>query len=302
MTAAGCCTVMLQNKKIPVSVIIVTKNEALRIARCLSCLQHFSEIIVVDSASTDRTVEIAAVHGARVVDFAWNGAYPKKRQWCLDVLSLQHDWVFFVDADEDVTPELVREIAALELDQDRPEAGFFVHGHYVVNGGVLQWGLCNNKLALIDRRKMEFPVVDDLDLPGMGEIEGHYQPVLKPQHKAAPIGQIRAPLQHYAEIDGPAWVARHLRYAAWEAGMNVRQAWPKEISTFRQFLKTVFRRLPARAEIAFLHSYILKAGFLDGAPGFILARSRWRYYRMILNASKARASSAAPARSTPEKA
>lgn len=259
--------------KIPITVIVVTKNEVARIARCLDALTDFSEVIVVDSTSTDATQEIAAAKGARVIDFAWNGEYPKKRQWCLDTLELAHEWVFFVDADEVVTGALVEEIRALDFNA----AGYFVKGQYVFEGKVLGFGLKNNKLSLIDRRKMEFPVVDDLDIPGMGEIEGHYQPVLKAEFSEENIGQIAAPLLHHAYDDEEGWQARHERYAAWESEMDRRGAWPQDA----RLVKRIFKALPFRGVIAFVHCYILKFGFLDGGRGLRFAKSRWDYYRMI---------------------
>ena len=262
---------------IPVSVIVVTKNEEKTIERCLAALAGFDEIIIVDSGSTDRTQELAIIDGAQVVEFSWNGQYPKKRQWCLDNLSLKYDWVFFVDADEVVTPELMAEIAALDF----TAAGYFVKGRYVMEGRVLRHGLVNNKLALIDRCRMEFPVVDDLDLPGMGEIEGHYQPVLKAGFADARIGQLRAALLHYAYESRAAWQGRHARYAQWERGMNARAGWPEDPVAWRRILKRVFRTLPGRGEVAFMHCFIVKRGFLDGREGLRFAADRFAYYRMI---------------------
>ncbi|MGB4056614.1 MAG: glycosyltransferase family 2 protein [Alphaproteobacteria bacterium] len=272
---------------IPVTVIVATKNEERRIARCLSCLQEFDEVVVLDSGSADRTKAIALSCGARVEDFAWNGLYPKKRQWALDHLSLKHDRVFFVDADEQVTPELVREIAGLDWNAD----GYFVKGRYLFEGRLLRFGLCNNKLVLLDRRRVYFPVVDDLGLVGMGEMEGHYQPVLK---GAGSIGVLRNFLVHDAY--DARWIARHERYAVWEAGMMERGAWPGEVSLVRRVLKSVFRRMPMRPLAAFLHCYVLKMGFLDGVRGVRFALSRAAYYRMISRASKGRVQTAAPSR------
>ncbi len=277
--------------KIPVSVIVATKNEEGRIAKCLSFLGDFDEVVVLDSRSSDSTREIAAAGGARVVDFEWNGRYPKKRQWALDRLTIKHDRVFFVDADEYVTPGLAREIAAL----DWGSAGYFVRGQYVFEGKLLRFGLCNNKLALFDRRRVFFPEVDDLDVPGMGEIEGHYQPV--PRSGFDRIGQLRNALVHDAYDSAEGWRARHERYAAWEAGMNEQCAWPGEISPRRKILKAIFRALPWRPGLAFIHCYIFKLGILDGGRGFRFAQSRAAYYRMISRASKSRAAPAAP--STP---
>ena len=234
-------------------------------------------MIVVDSGSTDRTAAIAKDYGAKVINFTWNGVYPKKRQWCLDNLETRHDWIFFVDADEVVLPELTQEIRALDFRR----AGYFVRGRYVLDGRVLRFGLMNNKLVLFDKSKVEFPVVDDLDAPGMGEMEGHYQPVLKPGFENEDIGQLCQAMLHYACEDMKAWTARHERYAAWERAMNAKAAWPEDPVQARNTIKKTLKRLPFWPLMAFFHSYVLKLGFLDGRAGFHLAFSRYAYYRMI---------------------
>ncbi len=263
--------------RIPISVLISTRNEEARMPACLAALEMFGEIIVIDSGSTDNTFKIAATLGAQVVPFTWNGQYPKKRQWCLNNLTLAHDWIFFVDADEVLTTALIDEIRALF--QEKPtHDGYFVDGLYVIDGVVLKHGIKNSKLVLFDRRKFNFPVVSDLDIPGMGEMEGHYQPVAT---NSATIGHLKAPLLHYAYNSGENWQSRHHRYAQWEAGMNARHAWPVDPVPQRQKLKELFRALPCRGLIAFIHSYILKCGFLDGRAGFGLALDRYRYYVMV---------------------
>ncbi|MCB1529510.1 MAG: glycosyltransferase family 2 protein [Rhodospirillales bacterium] len=263
--------------KIPVSVLVTTLNEAKNLPRCLAALEDFDEVIVIDSGSRDGTVEAARSFGVGVIDYRWNGAYPKKRQDCLNRLNLKHDFIFFVDADEVVTKELAGEIRQLDFSM----AGYFVKGRYVWKGEPLRFGLKNNKLALFDRRKIEFPVVDDLDISGMGEMEGHYQPVLKEAHRGEKTGQLRKSLLHYAYEDREGWEARHKRYAYWEAQMIRRSAYPEDPSVFRQGIKTLFRKMPLRAVTAFAHSYFLKIGFLDGAAGFEFARSRFMYYRLV---------------------
>ena len=100
------------------------------------------------------------------------------------------------------------------------------------------------------------------------------------------IGQIETPLLHYAYDDLQSWEERHHRYACWEAGMNAKGAWPVDPRPVRQLLKKVFRNVPFRGAAAFVHCYIVKLGFLDGTAGYRFARSRARYYQMILDASK----------------
>ena len=270
---------------IPVTVMVMTLNEAARIRDCLGALQAFNEIIVVDSGSRDGTVNIAAENGARIVHFDWNGKYPKKRQWALDNIKTANDWVFFVDADEIVLPDLVREMAAL-FESVPLCAGYFIKGRYVRGGRIMRFGLANEKLALLDKTRMMFPVVDDLDCPGMGEIEGHYQPVLRVGKENEKTGRLRHCLLHVAYDDEKAWRERHERYAEWEVCVSVLQAWPEDPNPWRQWLKEIFRSLPFRPQAAFIHSYILKAGFLDGVNGYKMARDRYSYYATIQRLSR----------------
>src|SRR5580704_4860147 len=96
--------------KLPVSVIVPVRNEAHNLARCLESLRAVGEVYVIDSNSADGTVETARAFGAKVVQFHYQGGWPKKRQWAMDTLPLAYDWVFLVDADEALTPELAEEI------------------------------------------------------------------------------------------------------------------------------------------------------------------------------------------------
>src|SRR5438552_15245491 len=95
---------------VPVSVIIPTLNEEKNLPRCLDHLRWADEVVIVDSGSTDDTVKIAQAYGAKVVEFKWNGLWPKKKNWALRHAPLKHEWVLIVDADEWITPELSREI------------------------------------------------------------------------------------------------------------------------------------------------------------------------------------------------
>ncbi len=271
---------------VPVSVIIVTKNEESRLADCLAAFSGFdAPLIVVDSASHDKTCAIARAYRARIVPFTWDGHYPKKRQWCLDHLALAHEWVWFVDADEIVSPALLAEIKALFSSGAPPCNGYFIESRYRLDGILLRYGLRNKKLCLFDRRELHFPYLDDLALDGMGEIEGHYQPVRRPGHGNAVIGVLKNNMEHRVD-DVAAWRERHRSYALWESGMNAGRLWPRDPVFWRDVAKTIFRAVPLRGEIMFLYGYILRSGFLDGAAGLRWALMRRDYYRMIAAASK----------------
>jgi glycosyltransferase involved in cell wall biosynthesis len=96
--------------KIPVSVLIPAKNEELNLATCLTSLKNADEIFVVDSYSTDKTVEIAESYGVKVVQFNFSDGWPKKKNWSLENLPFRNEWVLIVDCDERITPELWQEI------------------------------------------------------------------------------------------------------------------------------------------------------------------------------------------------
>jgi glycosyltransferase involved in cell wall biosynthesis len=274
------------DNKIPVSAIIMTRNEASVIERCIDALSDFGEVFVVDSNSKDKTRELAEKAGAIVKDFKWNGKYPKKKQWCLDNLPLKYDWALIIDADEVLTPELIDEIKNLSISYSQC-AGYFIKGRNVVEGKALRYGICNNKLMLLNRTKMEFPVIDDLDIAGGNEVEGNYQPVLKQSAKNDKIVQLKSPLLHYVHESGESWDKRHKRYVDWEVGMTAKGAWPEDPVNLRQRAKELFRKLPVRHWVFFAYAYIFKLGILDGKEGYEAAHDKMRYYEMIQKKLKA---------------
>src|ERR1700730_9220380 len=95
---------------LPVSVIIPVRNEPRNLPLCLQSLRDVGEVYVIDSGSSDDTPAIAGSFNATVVQFDYRGGWPKKRQWAIDTLPLAYDWIFLLDADEVLTPELAEEI------------------------------------------------------------------------------------------------------------------------------------------------------------------------------------------------
>ena len=97
--------------RVPVSVLVPIKNEAENLPRCLDSVQWADEIFVVDSQSTDDSAQIAERHGAKVVQFDFNGTWPKKKNWALENLPFKNEWVFILDADEVLPPEAETEFS-----------------------------------------------------------------------------------------------------------------------------------------------------------------------------------------------
>src|SRR5713101_8654237 len=123
---------------LPVSVIVPVRNEARNLPRCLESLAQFGEVYVSDSQSTDDTVAIAQSRGAKVVQFHYAGGWPKKRQWAIDTLPLSYDWVFLIDADEALTPELAEEMR--HAIQDPQFDGYHIALQMFFLGRVLRHG------------------------------------------------------------------------------------------------------------------------------------------------------------------
>jgi len=104
--------------KVPLSVIVLTHNEELNIRQCARSVAGWAgEVFVVDSFSTDRTIEVAREEGARVIQHEFTG-YAEQRNWALSNLPLGYEWVLFLDADETVSEELKDEITHLDLTSD----------------------------------------------------------------------------------------------------------------------------------------------------------------------------------------
>jgi glycosyltransferase involved in cell wall biosynthesis len=268
----------LRSGRLPVSVIVMTRNEEHNIAACLASLAPFDEVFVVDSDSSDRTREIAAELGAQVVPFVWDGDYPKKKQWCLDNLPFANDWVLYVDADERVTSPIVDEVNAL-LGRPTDKAGYFAGYNYSFAGKVLKHGHRVYKLVLLDRRRGHFPQYDDLDVANPVEVELHFQPRVD-----GSVGMLKARMLHDDHKALFQWIDRHNRYSDWEALLRVRGQLPRPDDTqprMRGALKAVFNRIPAKGLVAFLWSYVFRAGFLDGRAGFHFAIARGFYYWQI---------------------
>src|SRR6266581_4865692 len=139
-------------EKLPVSVIVAARNEERNLPRCLEALRNVGEVYVVDSESVDATPEIACSFGAKVVQFHYQGGWPKKRQWAMENLALAFDWILLIDADEALTPELEEEIRrAIE---DPNINGYYISlrmyflGKLLRHGGAGFW-----KLSLFRRGK-----------------------------------------------------------------------------------------------------------------------------------------------------
>lgn len=262
---------------LPLTVLILTKNEEIAIEACLSSLGYIDQVIVIDSNSKDQTVEKAKELGATVINFDWNGNYPKKKQWALNLSEIRNDWVLFLDADESVTSEFFDELKEIfDSGKDKSFGAFEIDLEYFFLGKLLKYGHKVRKRALLNRKHCKFPEVKDLHVRNMWEVEGHYQPFSK-----LPVGRIKSKITHSDPDLLFDYFSRHNRYSDWEAELRVNQDMRLSVRTSRTANGMLFDRIPFKPLFFFVYSYILRKGWLDGKAGFHYSMALSFYYWQI---------------------
>ena len=225
-----------------ISATVVTLNEERNIARAIASLKCVDEIVVVDSGSTDRTREIAAALGARVIREPWRGYAAQKN---FAACSASHDWILSLDADESLTPELAAEIAALKTSGARADGYSFPRlaqyiGRWIRHSG---W-YPDRKVRLYDRRKAGW----------MGEY------VHESVRVDGTVRELQGDLLHFT----CASLSEHLRTLDRYTTLAAQ-----EVRTRGKPIRIT--RLTLDPAWTFVRSYILQRGFLDGPQGLAIA-------------------------------
>ena len=279
---------MSTQKRIPVSVLIPAKNEELNLPACLESVGRADEIFMVDSQSEDRSIEIAESHEVKVVQFHFNGRWPKKKNWSLENLPFRNDWVLIVDCDERITPELWDEIAEAianpEYDGYYLNRKVFFLGKWIRYGGKYpDWNL-----RLFKHQLGRYENLQTEDIPNTGDNEVHEHVILQGK-----VGYLKEDMLHIDFRDIYQWLARHNRYSNWEARVYYNLLSGEDNSTTikanlfgdavqrKRFLKKIWVRLPFKPLLRFILFYFIRLGFLDGVPGYIYGRLLSQYEYQI---------------------
>lgn len=258
--------------RLPVSVIVPVRNESRNLPRCLESLRKMGEVYVIDSNSTDSTIEIARSCGAKVVQFNYQGGWPKKRQWAMDTLPLAYEWIFLIDADEALTPELEQEIHQAVVDPK-------INGYYIalrmffLGRALRHSGASFYKSSLFRRAKGQFECrLKDQDT-SMCDMEVHEHVIVQGE-----TAKLRNPLLHHNVESLSHYIQKHDEYSNWEAQVWMQGEagttdlppafWGSQAQRRRWLRKKIFT-LPGSPALFFFYKYILCLGFLDGIPGLI---------------------------------
>jgi len=258
-----------RTSRLPVSAVLIVKNEEQNLPRCLGSLKAFDEVVVVDEYSADRTQEIAISLGARVLERKLT-TFAELQNWALDEAGLRNDWVIFVYADEEFLPTVDRAIAE-SLEKSDGMAGYLMCGKIIFEG---RWIKHSSSYPawepkLIHRKRCRFVR------------SGHtfkFQPI------EGEIGKITESYLHHNFSKGyVSWWERHNRYSTDEALVTLEELqhsqvdlsglWSRDDYRRRQAWRGLAHRIPLslRPMLRFSYLYFAKLGFLDGRPGFTFA-------------------------------
>ncbi|MEM7792006.1 MAG: glycosyltransferase family 2 protein [Verrucomicrobiota bacterium] len=264
------------------TVVFPVKDESKNLRRAIPLVDGLGSVLVVDSASGDDTVTVAKELGADVLQFDWNGEFPKKRNWVLQNYAFQSEWVLFLDADEFVSEEFVGEVK--RAINETSHVGFWLNFKIYFMGRPLKYGDSMKKLALFRIGAGEYERIDEDNWSHL-DMEVHEHPVLK-----GSIGEIFIPIEHNDFRGLKHYIAKHNEYSSWEAARYIRLTEKSNTShaagewsqlTDRQ--KKKYNNLAKwwLAPAYFLVTYFLKRGFLDGAIGLHFALQKAIYFYQI---------------------
>lgn len=259
----------------PVSIVILTLDEAINIRQCLATCCWSDDVHVLDSGSRDGTGDLAREAGAAVHVNRFE-SFGRQRNWAIDHIPLKHDWTFHLDADERFTPELVAEIDAT-LRANPSEAGFYVANQMIFMGSWIRRasGYPAYQMRLFHKGRMRFAD------------HGHGQR----EETAGKVGTLRNPYVHHNFSKGlDDWFERHNRYSTREAAQILADGGESvglggllsgDRIVRRRTLKRIVSRAPFRAQLRWFHTVVVKGAWLDGKAGLRYASLLAVYERMI---------------------
>ncbi|WP_309382631.1 glycosyltransferase family 2 protein [Cerasicoccus frondis] len=260
------------------TVVLPVRNEERNLGEALKALgNNFAmQSIVVDSSSTDRTISIAEEHRAKVINFEWDGKFPKKRNWLLRNHPPTTKWVLFLDADEWLTEDFKAEVRAALATTEH--VGFWLNYTIYFEGKPLKGGYPLKKLALFRVGVGEYERIDENRWSQL-DMEIHEHPVLD-----GTTGEIHAKIDHRDLRGLDHWKKKHADYAAWEAhrylAIKDNSALQSKWSTFQK-IKYRLMGTPLLGPVFFFGCLFGMGGWRDGKRGVQWALLKAGYFNEI---------------------
>ena len=260
------------------TIAIPVRNEERNLAVCLQAIgtDFARQVVVIDSASTDSTADVARAHGAKLITFHWDGRFPKKRNWYLRHHPPTTRWVLFLDADEILTPAVKSEIAAVLPASSHQ--GFLLSYTIFFLGRRLRGGIPLRKLALFRVGDAEYERIDE-EHWSQCDMEVHEHPQL-----TGSIGLIRSRIDHRDLRGIDSYMTKHNQYAAWEAQRLFSHGLdPHAAASWKphQRIKYSVLTSPWGGLAFFFGSYFVMGGWRDGSVGLAFSMIKAGYYAQI---------------------
>ena len=260
------------------TIAIPVKNEEVNLPGCLTSIgtDLAKKIVLIDSGSADNTKAIAKQFGIEVIDFVWDGKFPKKRNWYLRNHTPQTKWVLFLDADEYLTVDFKSELRKALSKDDK--VGFWLNYTIYFLGKQLRGGYPLKKLALFQVNAGEYEKIDENKWSKL-DMEIHEHPILN-----GAIGNIRSKIDHRDYRGIAHYIQKHNEYAYWEAERFLKSITDHselEMLTWKQRLKYRLMKSVWLGPVYFFGSFILLGGFRDGARGVAFAILKMSYFTQI---------------------
>jgi glycosyltransferase involved in cell wall biosynthesis len=264
--------------QLDLTIAIPVRNENKNLPGCLAAIgKGFAKkVVVIDSASKDNTRQIAEDFGAEVIDFLWDGKFPKKRNWYLRNHTPETKWILFLDADEYINDEFKTELKnALQRDD---KVGYWLRYTIHFLGKKLKGGYPLHKLALFKVGNGEYEQIEEDHWSNL-DMEVHEHPILNGK-----TGVLKNKIDHQDFGGISHYIAKHNEYASWEAARFLKTYRNPEIAskwTFKQRLKYRLMRSIFIGPAYFLGSFILLGGFRDGSRGWAFATLKMSYFNEV---------------------
>jgi glycosyltransferase involved in cell wall biosynthesis len=269
----------MNRHQLDLTIAIPVRNEEHNLPGCLAALgkELARKVVIIDSGSTDRTREIAQEFGAEVIDFAWNGKFPKKRNWFLSTYPPDTKWVFFLDADEYLTENFKNELRKALVSDDK--VGYWLSYTVYFLGKQLRGGYPLRKLALFRVGAGEYERIDEEQWSQL-DMEVHEHPVLQGE-----TGIIYSKIDHQDFRGISHYVIKHNEYATWEAARFIKETSSNSRDftkwTWKQKLKYRLMHSILIGPVYFCGSFFLLGGFRDGARGLAFSILKMSYFTQI---------------------
>ena len=269
----------MRQNRLNLTIAIPVRNEEQNLPICLAHIGSdlAQKVVIIDSGSTDRTVEIAKEWGATVVNFVWDGKFPKKRNWFLLNHQPMTKWVLFLDADELLTDAFKTELREALQSQNNYVGYWLRYTVYFLNRQN-RGGYFLHKLALFQVGAGEYEYIEE-DQWSRLDMEIHEHPVL-----TGTIGVIRSKIDHRDLRGVSYYVTKHNEYSSWEAARFLRlsqDTHTKQRWSLMQRIKYGLMQTPLLGPLYFLGSFFIMGGFRDGSRGFTFAVLKMAYFTQI---------------------